>query len=197
GKAGKVIDPMTYIAKGAGAGLSKIGDISAALKGVGNIDIPALPENAFTLPEGAVKLPDGTVNLPEGAAVPEGATRLPDGNFKLPDDTPVLPAGSTRLPTEDGAPARYYDPDGNLLDERGNVLQQAQDGPGDIVDQPGSPDAPGAGADTPHTPSPVKEPALVGAGAHAADNAGQHIRLGDSVGDNLGDVGRVGDDLPT
>ncbi|MFF3359893.1 protein phosphatase, partial [Streptomyces sp. NPDC002917] len=27
GKAGKVIDPMTYIAKGAGAGLSKIGDI--------------------------------------------------------------------------------------------------------------------------------------------------------------------------
>ncbi|KOG35497.1 hypothetical protein, partial [Streptomyces resistomycificus] len=33
GKAGKVIDPMTYIAKGAGAGLSKIGDISAALKG--------------------------------------------------------------------------------------------------------------------------------------------------------------------
>ncbi|MET8439267.1 protein phosphatase, partial [Streptomyces sp900116325] len=33
GKAGKVIDPMTYIAKGAGAGLSKIGDIAKGLKG--------------------------------------------------------------------------------------------------------------------------------------------------------------------
>ncbi len=31
GKAGKVIDPMTYIAKG--AGLSKIGDIAKGLKG--------------------------------------------------------------------------------------------------------------------------------------------------------------------
>ncbi|MFJ9684047.1 protein phosphatase, partial [Streptomyces sp. NPDC101194] len=43
GKAGKVIDPMTYIAKGAGAGLSKIGDITKGIKGISNIEIPKLP----------------------------------------------------------------------------------------------------------------------------------------------------------
>ncbi|AXE89383.1 hypothetical protein [Streptomyces sp. Go-475] len=200
GKAGRVIDPMTYIAKGAGAGLSKIGDISKALKGVGNIDIPALPENAVTLPEGTVKLPDGTVQLPEGAALPDGATKLPDGNVRLPDDAPVLPEGTTKLPTEDGAPARYYDPDGNILDEHGNVLQKSADGPGDVVDQPHLPDTPAgpaSGADTPRVDSPAQQPALVGAGTHTAEQAGQagqHIRLGNSLDDGLGDVGRTGDD---
>ncbi|MDQ0787186.1 hypothetical protein [Streptomyces sp. B3I8] len=195
GKAGKVIDPMTYVMKGAGAGLSKIGDISKALKGIGNIEIPKLPENAITLPEGALKLPDGTFHLPEGAAIPEGAVKLPDGNFKLPDDVPALPEGTTKLPTEPGAPARYWDPEGNLLDEHGNVLQKTADGPGDIVDQPNLDDlgenGPAkSGADNPHTPTPIKEPALVGAGAHTAEQAGQHIKLGSG----LDDIGRVGDD---
>ncbi|MEU0112120.1 hypothetical protein ABZ313_43190 [Streptomyces sp. NPDC006251] len=194
GKAGRVIDPMTYIAKGAGAGLSKIGDITKGLKGVGNIDIPALPENAVTLPEGTAILPDGTVRLPDGASVPEGATKLPDGNVRLPDDVPVLPEGTTKLPTEDGAPARYYDPDGNILDEHGNVLQKSADGPGDVVDQPHMPDTPTTGADTPRANSPAQQPALVTAGAHTAEGAGQHIRLGNSLDEGLGDVGRVGDD---
>ncbi|MFI6930405.1 hypothetical protein [Streptomyces sp. NPDC050287] len=196
GKAGKVIDPMTYIAKGAGAGLSKIGDITKALKGVGNIEIPKLPETAITLPEGTVKLPDGTVHFPEGTAIPEGATKLPDGNYQLPHDTPALPEGSTRLPTEDGAPARYYDPEGNLLDERGNVLQQVDDGPGDVVDQPDT-GTPASGSDVPHTPSPTREPAMAGVATHTADNAAQHINLGNSLDTNLGDVGRVGEDIPT
>jgi hypothetical protein len=192
----RVVDPMTYIAKGAGAGLSKIGDISAALRGVGNIDVPALPENAITLPEGAVRLPDGTVNLPEGAAIPDGATRLPDGGVRLPDDAPVLPAGTTRLPTEDGVPAQYLDPDGNILDARGNVVNSADTAPTDIVDRPDA-GTPAAGADTPRVDSQVREPALVGVGAGAADNAGQAIRLGNSLDTGLGDVGRVGDDVPT
>ncbi|MYS91761.1 MULTISPECIES: hypothetical protein, partial [Streptomyces] len=199
GKAGRVIDPMTYIAKGAGAGLSKIGDITKGLKGVGNIDIPALPENAVTLPEGTVRLPDGTVHLPEGAAIPDGATKLPDGNVRLPDDAPVLPEGTTKLPTEDGAPARYYDPDGNILDEHGNVLQKSADGPGDVVDQPHLPDtgSPASGADTPRVDSPAQQPALVTAGAHTAEGAGQHIRLGNSLDDGLGGIGRTGDDGAT
>ncbi|MFF4654819.1 hypothetical protein [Streptomyces sp. NPDC001381] len=196
GKAGKVIDPMTYIAKGAGAGLSKIGDITKALKGVGNIDIPKLPETVIELPEGSVKLPDGTVHLPEGAAIPEGATKLPDGSIKLPDNTPAIPEGSVKLPTDEGAPARYYDPQGNLLDENGTVLKQAEDGPGDIVDQPGT-RPPGSGSDVPRVDSPVREPALAGAGAHTAGNAGQHINLGNSLDDGLGDVGRAGDDATT
>ncbi|WP_330437448.1 hypothetical protein [Streptomyces griseoaurantiacus] len=195
GKAGKVIDPMTYVMKGAGAGLSKIGDISKALKGVGNIEIPKLPDNAITLPEGALKLPDGSFHLPEGAAVPEGAVKLPDGNFKLPDDVPALPEGTTKLPTEPGAPAQYLDPHGNVLDGQGNVVHAGQDAPTDIVDKPDTTSGSGtSGADNPHAPSPVKEPALVGAGAHTAENAGQHVRLGNGLDDNLGDLGRVGDD---
>ncbi|MFI1045909.1 hypothetical protein ACH4U3_08785 [Streptomyces griseoruber] len=194
GKAGRVIDPMTYIAKGAGAGLSKIGDISKALKGMGNIEIPKLPENAITLPEGTVHLPDGTIHLPEGAAVPEGVTKLPDGTFKLPDNTPAIPEGSVKLPTDAGAPARYYDPQGNLLDENGTVLKEAADGPGDIVDQPGTP---ASGADLPRVDTPTKEPALVGAGTHTAESGAQHINLGNSLDTDLGDIGRTGDNATT
>ncbi|MFG3659850.1 hypothetical protein ACGF8A_19760, partial [Streptomyces sp. NPDC047706] len=231
GTTAKVIDPMTYIAKGAGAGLAKIGDISAALKGVGTIDIPALPDNAITLPEGAVRLPDGTVNLPEGAAIPAGgikipeggavrlpegtplpagavdlgngavrlpegtpapagAVELPEGAVKLPDNTPALPEGTVKLPTEDGAPARYYDPQGNVLDENGNVLGKADDGPGDIVDQPG---IPRDGADLPRVDSPVREPAMAGAATHTADNAPHHLHLASDPTD-LGDLGRTADD---
>jgi hypothetical protein len=193
---GKAIDPMTYIAKGAGAGLSKIGDIATALKGVGNIDIPPLPANAFELPPGSVRLPDGTFDFPEGTALPEGATRLPDGNVRLPEHTVPLPEGTTRLPTEEGAPARYLDPQGNILDDAGNVTQRADEAPrepgGTDLDRP-------AGADVPHTPTPVREPALVGAGttdnaAHAAaDGPGQTVRLGSDPADVLGDTGRTGD----
>ncbi|MFE9098356.1 hypothetical protein ACFYMU_29620, partial [Streptomyces sp. NPDC007264] len=188
---GRVIDPMTYVGKAAGAGLSKIGDVTKALKGIGNVEIPKLPENAITLPEGALKLPDGTVHLPEGSVIPDGAVKLPDGNFQLPHDATVLPQGTTKLPTAEGAPAQYLDPHGNILDDKGNVVQHA----GDAPKEPGGTDlAPPSGSDVPHTPSPVREPALVGAGAHTAEQAGQHIRLGDSLGNDLGDVGRTGDD---
>ncbi|WP_369195634.1 hypothetical protein [Streptomyces djakartensis] len=190
GKAGRVIDPMTYIAKGAGAGLSKIGDITKGLRGVGAIDIPALPENALTLPEGSVKLPDGTVQWPEGAAIPEGATTLPDGTVRLPEDVPVLPEGTTRLPTEDGAPARYYDPDGNLLDERGNVLQHADQAPAETA-------AGHSEAAAEHTASHSREPALVGVGDNAA-HSGRDATGGGGPhsGDSIGDSGRAGQDGP-
>ncbi|WP_413753737.1 hypothetical protein NRF20_31645 [Streptomyces sp. R-74717] len=191
GKAGKVIDPMTYIAKGAGAGLSKIGDITKALKGIENIEIPKLPDDAIVLPEGSLKLPDGTVHLPEGAAVPDGGIKLPDGNVKFPDGAPVLPEGTTKLPTGPGEPARYFDSEYNLLDENGNVLQKAEDARPER-----SPDIhPDTGADTPHIGSPDREPVPAGVGAHTADNAGTPIRLGDSLGNDLGDIGRTGDDL--
>jgi hypothetical protein len=199
GKAGKVIDPMTYIAKGAGAGISKIGDIAKGLKGIGNIEIPKLPDDAIVLPEGSLKLPDGAIHLPEGAAIPDGAVKLPDGNIKLPDDVPVLPEGATKLPTEPGAPAQYFDHDGNLLNEHGDIVQKVSD-----ARPEGSPDIrPDSGADTPLTgsPSPDRQPALVGAGAHTADNtahvganAGDHVI---HLGSDLGEAGRIGGDLPS
>ncbi|MFJ7944438.1 ADP-ribosyltransferase [Streptomyces sp. NPDC096354] len=85
GKAGKVIDPMTYIAKGAGAGLSKIGDITKGLKGIGNVEIPTLPDGSFQLPDGHVLDPNGNLIPPTGAL-----------------DTPSIPHATvpgTSLPT--------------------------------------------------------------------------------------------------
>lgn len=179
GKAGKVIDPMTYIAKGAGAGLSKIGDITKGLKGIGNIEIPRLPDDAITLPEGSLKLPDGTFHLPEGAAIPEGGVKLPDGNVKFPDDVPLLPENTTKLPTHTDTPVQYFDHDGNLLDDNGGIVQHADDAPKES---------------SPTTA--VKEPVLVGAGAHTADVS---AHVGDNavhLGSDLGDTGRLADDLP-
>ncbi|MGW2106871.1 hypothetical protein [Streptomyces sp. NPDC001948] len=191
GKAGKVIDPMTYIAKGAGAGLSKIGDITKGLKGIGNIEIPRLPDDAITLPEGSLKLPDGTFHLPEGAAIPEGGVKLPDGNVKFPDDVPLLPENATKLPTHSDVPVQYFDHDGNLLDENGGIVQHADDAP-----KEGSPSIPRTDTGAPHAGTPVREPVLTGVGAHTADVS---AHVGDDairLGSDLGDTGRLADDLP-
>ncbi|MFY4723433.1 hypothetical protein [Streptomyces sp. LaBMicrA B280] len=194
GKAGRVIDPMTYVMKGAGAGLSKIGDIGKALKGAGKIDIPKLPDNAITLPAGTVHLPDGTVRLPEGASIPKGAVELPGGDVRLPHDAPLHPAGTDPLHTPAGEPPLFADEHGNIVDHKGDVLMHHDGGPPDITSHPHS------GSDVPHTPSPAKEPALVGAATHGADttvHTGDHIKLGDSVGHDFGDTGRAGEDITT
>nr|BFD84737.1 hypothetical protein StreXyl84_41380 [Streptomyces sp. Xyl84] len=180
GKAGRVIDPMTYVAKGAGAGLSKIGDISKALKGMGKIDIPELPENAITLPKGTVKLPDGSFRLPDGAPVPPGATRLPSGSFELPDDVPVVHDGAHPLHTPDGTGQVYGHPDGHIVDGNGNILIHA-----DELQTP-----PAAGTDLPHTPAPVKEPVLAGAATHtASDTVDTAGHVGDHATGHSGDAG--------
>ncbi|MFI2432189.1 ADP-ribosyltransferase [Streptomyces sp. NPDC018693] len=90
GTAGKVIDPMTYIAKGAGAGLSKIGDISAALKGVGNIDIPTLPNGTVQLPDGNLMDPNGNLLTPNGTTIDSTPT-MPHNT--APASYPTNPAG--------------------------------------------------------------------------------------------------------
>ncbi|MER5489315.1 protein phosphatase, partial [Streptomyces sp. NPDC002812] len=72
GKAGHFIDPMTYIAKGAGAGLSKIGDITKGLRGVGNIDIPTLPDNAVHLPQNTIPPPGSQVVVRDLQTPPDG-----------------------------------------------------------------------------------------------------------------------------
>ena len=96
GKAGKVIDPMTYVMKGAGAGLSKIGDVTKALKGVGKIDIPTLPDGAVHLPDGSMHLPDGSVHLPDGRILdPQGHLTTPDG---VVDTTPAPHEAAPGLP---------------------------------------------------------------------------------------------------
>ncbi|MEV3989885.1 hypothetical protein AB0J57_13375 [Streptomyces sp. NPDC049837] len=228
GKAGRAIDPTTYLFKGAGAGITKIGDVMNGLKGMGNINMPPIPEGTVVLPEGSLMRPDGTINLPDGAPVPAGAIEVPsgavrlpegtpvptgavdlgDGVVKLPDDvpapagsvplqegtvalpkdTPAVPADATPLPVDEGAPARYLDGQGNVLDENGKVVSDVKDAPTDTVDRPA------AGADNPRVDTPAKVPAMAGAAVHAGDNTAVH--LGNSLDTNLGDVGRVGDDVP-
>ncbi|MCX4700734.1 hypothetical protein [Streptomyces sp. NBC_01373] len=209
GRAGRIIDPMTYIAKGAGAGLSKIGDIIRGLRGVGHVDIPTLPDNAVTLPEGSVTLPDGTVRLPEGAAVPEGATTLPDGSVRLPEGAVTLPEGTIDLGTPEGAPAQYLDGDGNLLDSQGSVVQHADQAPVETVVDTADEATPTPSAGVSQVDAPLKEPALVGAGAgdnaassagHSAGSEGVPSQAGDGSpgGSHAGDspAGGHGDDVP-
>ncbi|MGW1659228.1 hypothetical protein [Streptomyces atratus] len=179
GKAGRIVDPMTYVFKGAGAGLSKIGDVLAGLKGMGRVEFPPLPDNVITLPEGTIKLPDGTVHLPQGATLPDGAVTLPNGTVKLPDGAVALPEGTIKSPFDEGAP--YMDRDGNLYNEDGSIAQH--------VDQSGK-------NPRVETPAPVREPALVGAGGNAGENAGHVIRNGDRLGNDPGGPGRVGDGIP-
>ncbi|MER6250008.1 hypothetical protein ABT224_01230 [Streptomyces sp. NPDC001584] len=124
GKTGRIVDPMTYIFKGAGAGITKAGDIMAALKNLGKIEAPSINlDGAFALPEGAVKLPDGAIQLPKGTAVPDGAVELPDGTVKLPEGTATLPPGTVKLPFDD-SPAKYADEAGNLYKEDGSLFQR-------------------------------------------------------------------------
>ncbi|SCF93311.1 hypothetical protein GA0115254_12551, partial [Streptomyces sp. Ncost-T10-10d] len=194
GKTGRIVDPMTYVFKGAGAGLTKISDMMAGLKGLGHVEFPPLPDNIITLPEGTIKLPDGTINLPEGATIPDGAVTLPNGTVKLPDGAVALPEGTIKSPFDEGAP--YMDRDGNLYNDDGSIAQH--------VDQSGK-------NPRVETPTPVREPALVGAGIHAGENAGNHLpgsaanhTAGGGVGDNIlsnslsheTSSGHAGEDLP-
>ncbi|WP_052869416.1 hypothetical protein, partial [Streptomyces niger] len=189
GKVGKVIDPMTYVGKAAGAGLSKVGDIAKSLKGIGKVDVSALPADAIKLPEGSLKLPDGTVHLPEGAPLPEGATRLPDGNVQLPDDVPALPKDANPLPTGPGESARYFDGQGNLLDEHGKVLHSIDDAPKEDVGDVGR-----TGDDV-HPTGTHAGDRLPGAGDHlSSGRPGEHFS-GGSLGDHM--PGSRADDLGT
>lgn len=186
GKAGRIIDPMTYVFKGAGAGLTKISDVMVGLKGSGAVEIPPLPDNIFTLPEGAVRFPDGTVDLPAGTAIPDGAVKLRDGTVQLPEGVVALPEGTVKSPFAEGAP--YMDREGHLYDSNGNKVEDTADSP--------------KGADTsaPRVETPVREPALVGAGGRVGDNAGDAGRAGGhQPGGDMGHHapgGGVGNNVP-
>ncbi|MFK0049177.1 hypothetical protein ACIQU4_34825 [Streptomyces sp. NPDC090741] len=164
GKAGRVVDPMTYVFKGAGAGISKIGDVMAGLKGLGKFDVPKINvDGAIALPEGSIHLPDGSIHLPSGSAVPDGAIKLPDGNIKLPEGTAALPPGTVKLPVD--GPTQFMDPKGNIYDADGAITQHAKDAP---TGQP-------AHAPNADTPAPARVPELAGVGARGGDDM---IRLG-------------------
>ncbi|WP_031147704.1 hypothetical protein [Streptomyces erythrochromogenes] len=179
GKAGHAIDPMTYIFKGAGAGFSKIGDVMAGLKGMGQVQVPNINlDGAIALPEGAIHLPDGAIHLPSGSAVPDGATKLPDGNIKLPEGTTTFPPGTVKLPVD--GPPKFMDPDGNIFKADGSLDQSVKDAPTGKPDaDSGVPRTEAPKTDTPST-ARVPERELVGVGARGGDNG---INLGSNISD--------------
>ncbi|MFE7100286.1 ICP22 family protein, partial [Streptomyces erythrochromogenes] len=181
GKAGHFVDPMTYILKGAGGSISKIGDVMAGLKGMGKFEVPNIDlDGAVALPEGAVHLPDGAIHLPTGSTVPDGAIKLSDGNIKLPEGTTTFPPGTVKLPTPDGT-SRFMDLDGNIYKADGSLDQSGKAAPKEP-----SPET-GAGVpktDAPHTNPPVKAGAevphkeLAGVGGRGGDNG---VNLGSNI----------------
>ncbi|MGY4954855.1 hypothetical protein [Streptomyces nigrescens] len=181
-KVAQAIDPMTYVAKGAGVGLSKLRGVMAGLKDAGHLATPTIPDGAYSLPEGSQKLPDGTIQLPKGAAVPEGATRLPGGRIKLPEDTVTLPPGTVKSPLD--GPGKYMGTDGSLYREDGSLLQKGDEAKKESVPNPK------AGADNPRTEAPAhqKQPALAGVGGRGDDAT--------RVSSDVSDPARASDTAP-
>ncbi|MFE0376195.1 hypothetical protein ACFW1M_11515 [Streptomyces inhibens] len=180
-KVGSAVDPMTYAIKGAGAGLSKVGDVMAHLKGLGHVEIPKISDGAYSLPEGAVEMPDGTIQLPKDAVIPEGATKLPGGSIKLPEDTVTLPPNTVKDPFT----GNYTDAAGHLYSkDDGSLLQDAKDAP------QGSPAQPATGADSPRIETPAHQEQRVPAGVGGRGD--DFTRVGSDISDPV----RTADNLP-
>ncbi|GCD44000.1 YwqJ-related putative deaminase [Streptomyces paromomycinus] len=193
GKVGQVIDPMTYVFKGAGAGVSKIGDVVSHLKNLRGIELPKFPHDTVALPDGARLTADGTIHLPSGQTIPEGFTRLPDGTVKAPNHLTLLPPGTVRLPTD--GPPRFLAEDGTIYKPDGTVEQHAQTAPRDITSKPTD------GADQPRVDSPShqEEPVMAGVGGRGDEGAavGSEVSGAGRAGSSGGHGGNVGDNTTT
>lgn len=223
-KAGRFVDPTTYLFKGAGAGLTKISDVMAGLRGTGSIEIPPLPPGAITLPDGGFKLADGTLHLPEGAALPDGAFEIPRNSVKLPAGAEVpagavdlgdgvvhLPEGVTppagSLPIQEGAlklpEGTTALPEGTFkdFDAEGNVVHL--DRQGNILGEDGTlkQHHTAAQRENPTDGASVRTDAdspLPRTPAEQSALVGAGARGGSDpvrLGSDLGDTGRIGDDL--
>ncbi|MEW2294484.1 hypothetical protein ABZ719_17515 [Streptomyces sp. NPDC006743] len=71
GKAGRVVDPMTYVAKAAGLGLTKVGDVMASLRGVTKGTYVELAGRTYEI----VDQPLAREELPAGLS-PENSVRM-------------------------------------------------------------------------------------------------------------------------
>ncbi|MEU4027383.1 hypothetical protein [Streptomyces anulatus] len=223
-KAGRFVDPTTYLFKGAGAGLTKISDVMAGLRGTGSVEIPTLPPGAITLPDGGFKLADGTLHLPEGAAIPDGAFEIPRNSVKLPagaeipagavdlgDGVVHLPEGvappAGSLPIQEGAlklpEGTTALPEGTYkdFDAEGNVIHL--DRQGNILGEDGTlkQHHTAAQRENPTDGASVRTDAdspLPRTPAEQSALVGAGTRGGSDpvrLGSGLGDPGRIGDDL--
>ncbi|WP_050507181.1 hypothetical protein [Streptomyces rimosus] len=179
GKVGHTIDPMTYVFKGAGAGLSKIGDVMAHLKTLRGVELPKLPDEVVVLPDNAKLTADGTIHLPSGKKVPEAFTRLPNGTYKLPEGTTPLPPGTVRIPAE--GPPRFLAEDGTIYRPDGTIEQHGKAAPQETTPNRES------GADQRRTNATIleRQPTSIGVGERGGDVA--HTSPGNSASHRAGD----------
>ncbi|MEV3990249.1 hypothetical protein AB0J57_15210 [Streptomyces sp. NPDC049837] len=141
------------------------------------------------VPPGSIDFGDGMVHLPADTPAPPGAIPVPDGTLKITDGTIALPEGTVKHTDADGNTV-YLDPEGNLYNADGTLLQHAKEAE---PEHPPATSGAGTGADNPGADTPARQPALVDAGAAASDDV---LRMGDSLDGTVGDVGRLGGDLP-
>ncbi|WP_279617006.1 ADP-ribosyltransferase, partial [Streptomyces yokosukanensis] len=106
-----------------------VGDIAKGIKGIGKIDIPALPDGAVHIPDGSVHIPDGSVHLPDGRVLePNGNLLDHAGNVEttIPKEVaPGLPSHWT-IPTSE--PASVGIPHGGVESGGHGALPHTTDG---------------------------------------------------------------------
>ncbi|MEV6385124.1 hypothetical protein AB0M31_37625 [Streptomyces sp. NPDC051773] len=166
GKAGRIVDPMTYIAKGIGGTAVKISDVMAGLRGI---------------TDGThIRLGEGTYQI---ADVPNIADDLPAG---------LTPENSVRMTTPEGEIV-YLDTKTLVMHNADGTIRESLD---DIRHEGTAEQRAGDGAtrgDQPASASSGREPVGVGAGTRTGDEAAAAGRGGESV---PAGGGRGGDPLP-
>ncbi|MFE2186019.1 hypothetical protein [Streptomyces sp. NPDC059455] len=205
GKVGKVVDPMTYVLKGAGIGLSKlkVGDLVSHLKNLRAGSGVQLPDGSLKLPDDTVFRPDGSVKLPDGSVLHKnGALELPDGTVHHPVHEPSAvdrqaPGAARRARQPElahvGAPGHEV---GRAPDDLGP--RASDDGPNDPPDDPPekhTPTTSGGSHPTTHdTGTPAHDHAAPGGGGTGPGGGGPHDPGGPGDTGGPHESGGPGDD---
>ncbi|MFD7067775.1 ADP-ribosyltransferase, partial [Streptomyces sp. NPDC059913] len=145
------------IAKGAGSGLSKIGDITKGLKGISNIEIPKLPDGSVQLPDGRLLEPNGNLVAPNGVVE---TTPIP--HETVPGTSGLPKSWQLQQPVPAGVHAGHGIPDMPSYPPGGG-FDNVSYGPGSHV--PGGNHVPGGGFDN----------ASYGPGNHVPGGVTSHV----------------------
>ncbi|MDI5969941.1 hypothetical protein POF50_011430 [Streptomyces sp. SL13] len=144
-KAGRFVDPMTYVGKGAGfafGNLAKIPKVSIALDGLSKAKAVTVTRLGDHLTNLRTHLSGGDPHLPAGepsgtlVAGPDGTIHLPDGSRLTPDGHYHLPDGTTAaVPSDELAHGSHLssgDP-AHVPTDQAHELVGAHTGPGGLT----------------------------------------------------------------
>ncbi|GHE31260.1 hypothetical protein [Streptomyces capitiformicae] len=196
GKAGRIVDPMTYITKGIGATAVRISDVMSSLRGITNGTHIRLGEGTYRIAD-APNLAD---DLPAGLT-PENTVRMetPKGEVVYLDTKTLVMHNADGTVRESLDSIRHED----TAAQRAEAAARQEEGAG--AGARGERETAGVGAGT-----RAGETAAVGGGRGGDGLGGTEGRTGESPGagrgagsgggyggadgDGLGDAGRAGDD---